>query len=103
MVMNSIIHGFEDMSKGTIDIKVTQQPETLTIDYSDNGKGLPQDSLAKHFDAFYTTRRGKGGSGLGTHIMYNLVTQTLKGDIEVFSEPGKGLQYVLTIPLHSQR
>jgi signal transduction histidine kinase len=101
MVMNSLIHGFEYMPKGTIDINISKNQGLLTIDYRDNGKGLPGDSLAQHFDAFYTTKRGRGGSGLGTHIMYNLVTQTLKGDIEVFSQPGKGLHYILTVPVNS--
>lgn len=101
MIMNSLIHGFENLAKGTIDITIRQSNSLLTVDYRDNGKGLPEDSLSKHFDAFYTTKRGRGGSGLGTHIMYNLVTQTLKGDIEVFSRPGKGLHYVMTVPIKS--
>lgn len=99
MIMNSLIHGFENKSKGQIKVVISKDDGNLLIDYADDGKGLEKDTLARHFDAFFTTRRGKGGSGLGTHIMYNLVTQTLGGAIEAFSEPEKGLQYKITIPV----
>jgi signal transduction histidine kinase len=99
MIMNSLIHGFENKIKGTIKIDVSRTKNKLVINYQDDGKGLPEDMLERHFDAFFTTRRGKGGSGLGTHIMYNLVTQTLKGDIEAFSKVHQGLRYKISIPV----
>jgi signal transduction histidine kinase len=99
MIMNSLIHGFENKIKGTIKIDISRSTNKLIINYQDDGKGLPQDILERHFDAFFTTRRGKGGSGLGTHIMYNLVTQTLKGDIEAFSKVHQGLRYKISIPV----
>ncbi|MGK0306513.1 MAG: signal transduction histidine kinase [Gammaproteobacteria bacterium] len=99
MIMNSLIHGFEDKPKGAIKLEISEQDSNLVINYSDDGRGLDESTLKRHFDAFFTTRRGKGGSGLGTHIMYNLVTQTLGGDIEAFSRPGEGLRYIITIPV----
>lgn len=99
MIMNSLIHGFENKPKGKIDITITEQDGLVFIDYRDDGKGLTEEILNRHFDAFFTTKRGKGGSGLGTHIMYNLVTQTLGGQIEAISEPGKGLQYKMNFPM----
>ncbi|MEP7705071.1 ATP-binding protein [Paraglaciecola sp. 25GB23A] len=99
MIMNSLIHGFENKIKGTIKIDISRIKNKLIINYQDDGKGLPEDILERHFDAFFTTRRGKGGSGLGTHIMYNLVTQTLKGDIEAFSKVHQGLRYKISIPV----
>ena len=99
MIMNSLIHGFEDKTKGAIRLEISEQDNNLVINYSDDGRGLDEDTLKRHFDAFFTTRRGKGGSGLGTHIMYKLVTQTLGGDIEAFSKPGEGLKYIITIPV----
>jgi signal transduction histidine kinase len=50
------------------------------------------------FDPFFTTRRGQGGSGLGLHIVYNIVTGTLGGGIEVASELGRGTRFTLDIP-----
>jgi signal transduction histidine kinase len=99
MIMNSLIHGFDNKTKGTIKIDISLEDGSLVINYEDDGQGLPEGTLAQHFDAFFTTRRGKGGSGLGTHIMYNLVTQTLKGDIKAFSKVHQGLRYLITIPL----
>ena len=99
MIMNSLIHGFEDKPKGAIKLEITKQGENLIIDYCDDGRGLDDAALERHFDAFFTTRRGRGGSGLGTHIMHNLVTQTLSGTIRAFSQLGKGLQYRITIPV----
>ncbi|AWL11104.1 hypothetical protein HMF8227_00608 [Saliniradius amylolyticus] len=98
MVMNSVIHGFEDKKQGQIDIRISQDDENVLVDYKDNGKGLTEEQLNKLFEAFFTTKRGKGGSGLGTHIMYNLVTQTLKGQIEADSKPGEGLHYQIRFP-----
>jgi signal transduction histidine kinase len=99
MIMNSLIHGFEGRVKGAIKLEISEQNNNLVMNYSDDGRGLDEETLERHFDVFFTTRRGKGGSGLGTHIMYNLVTQTLGGIIEAFSKPGQGLQYIITIPV----
>lgn len=99
MIMNSLIHGFENINKGQIKIIISKDADNLLINYSDNGKGLDEEHLSKHFDAFFTTKRGKGGSGLGTHIMYNLVTQTLEGKIQAFSELDEGLQYKIELPV----
>lgn len=101
MIMNSLIHGFDDKTHGLIHIKITQQDDEVTVEYSDDGKGLTEKNLERHFDAFFTTKRGKGGSGLGTHIMYNLVTQTLNGKISATSSEGEGLQYKIQFPIHS--
>ena len=98
MIMNSLIHGFEYKKDGVISIDVREEQDVIYIDYKDNGKGLSEDALSQHFDAFFTTKRGKGGSGLGTHIMYNLVTQALGGQIEADSELDKGLQYKISFP-----
>lgn len=99
MIMNSLIHGFEKGGQGNIHINVQKIEEQLQIDYRDDGKGMSQEMLDKLFDAFFTTKRGKGGSGLGAHIMYNLVTQTLGGQIEASSKLGEGLTYKISFPI----
>ena len=81
-----------------VTFKVTVQIADEPVFQHEN-KGLTEEELNRHFDAFFTTKRGKGGSGLGTHIMYNLVTQTLAGQIEAESAPGKGLEYKISFPL----
>lgn len=98
LLMNSLIHGFEEMEEGLIRITVLDEDDNVDIKYSDNGKGLAPDQLEKLFHPFFTTKRDQGGSGLGTHITYNLVRQTLGGSISVSSEPGKGLHYHICFP-----
>ena len=99
MIMKSLIHGFEDKPKGEIKLDISKQSNNLIINYNDNGKGLDEATLRRHFDAFFTTKKEKVGSGLGTHIMHNLVTQSLGANIEAFSQPNNGLKYKITIPV----
>ena len=98
LIMNSVIHGFEGISEGTINIKITQTDDLVDIIFQDNGKGVEQSQLDKLFDPFFTTKREQGGSGLGTHISFNLVKQTLGGDIEATSTVGEGLTYHISFP-----
>jgi signal transduction histidine kinase len=103
MIVNSLVHGFEDTNDGKISLDVSADNNTIEMRYRDNGKGLSNDDLDKLFDAFFTTKRGEGGSGLGTHIMYNLVTQSLSGHIEAQSKPGDGLQYTIRFPMKGKQ
>ncbi|MGZ8319982.1 MAG: GAF domain-containing protein [Telluria sp.] len=98
MVMNSLVHGYERDQAGQIRIAVALEDDMVVFDYSDDGAGMEGEMLAKLFDPFFTTRRGQGGSGLGAHILYNLVTGPLGGTVKVESAPGKGLQYYLKFP-----
>ena len=98
LVMNSLVHGFEGMEAGTITIRVTKRDNWVCLEYADNGKGIAQEYIKKVFDPFFTTKRGSGGSGLGLHIVFNLVTQTLGGRIECFSTPGEGVLFKIDCP-----
>lgn len=103
LIMNSIIHGFENKNDGQISIHIKELDQnSVQIHYADNGKGMDAQALAQLFEPFYTTKRNQGGSGLGSHIVYNLVTQTLKGDIKVNSEVNHGLEYIITLPKITQ-
>lgn len=101
MVVNSLMHGFEGKVAGTVTLDVKEDGDNVVIRYQDDGRGLSEEELSKLFDAFFTTKRGEGGSGLGTHIMYNLVTQSLHGHIEADSTLGNGLQYTIRFPKKS--
>ena len=101
MVVNSITHGFEGKAAGSVTLDVKEDGNNVVIHYQDDGKGLSEEELSKLFDAFFTTKRGEGGSGLGTHIMYNLVTQSLHGHIEADSTLGNGLHYTIRFPKKS--
>jgi signal transduction histidine kinase len=100
LIMNAAIHAFDDNSSNpTIEIKVTEHPNNdLEIQFIDNGKGMSEEVIQKAFEPFFTTKRGQGGSGLGLHLVYNLVTRKLKGSIKVQSELGKGTTFIVKIP-----
>ncbi|CAB9492728.1 sensor histidine kinase [Alteromonas macleodii] len=101
MVVNSLMHGFEGKTAGTVTLDVKEEGDNVVLYYKDDGRGLSEGELSQLFDAFFTTKRGQGGSGLGTHIMYNLVTQSLHGHIEADSTLGNGLQYTIRFPKKS--
>lgn len=109
LVNNSLIHGFErrhDFDRrenGHIRIAATQHGDWVTLRYSDDGRGIPPEHLARVFDPFFTTKRGAGGSGLGMHIVYNLVTQRLGGTVDLTSKPGDGVQIVIRFPAQAAK
>ncbi|MCG2585042.1 GAF domain-containing sensor histidine kinase [Massilia sp. TS11] len=99
MVMNSLVHGFENERAGNIVIEVARGDDGMVdFSYRDDGVGMDADTLSKLFDPFFTTKRGTGGSGLGAHILYNLATGALGGSVKVNSAPGAGLHYQLRFP-----
>ena len=98
LIMNSVIHGFEDREGGTIRISVGESDGSVRLLYNDDGCGMSADQVRKIFDPFFTTKRGQGGSGLGMNIVFNLVTQLLGGTIECQSAPGHGTAFVIEIP-----
>jgi len=103
LILNSLLHGFEGITAGNMWISVSVshdgESDRLHITYRDDGVGISQQQLDRLFDPFFTTKRDEGGSGLGTHIVRNLVTQTLQGDIDARSEPGEGLTYEFSFPV----
>ncbi|UTF49676.1 response regulator [Desulfomicrobium sp. ZS1] len=103
LVMNSLIHGFADGRPGEISIKVEQAGENVVLTYRDTGIGMDREQKERIYDPFYTTTRGSGGTGLGMNIVYNLVTQTLKGSIMLESSPGQGSVFFLTLPRDPDR
>lgn len=97
-VMNSVKHGFEGENKGNINIEVTCDDKGVLLNYKDSGHGMTKEHLKNLYEPFFTTKRGGGNSGLGMHIVYNLVTQSLKGTIECFSEVEQGTEFIVRFP-----
>ncbi len=99
LIMNSLIHGLKGITQGVVSITVSYENETLTISFKDSGRGIEESHLEKIFEPFFTTNRHNGGSGLGLHIVYNLVTQKLKGTIICRSKVGEGAEFIITAPV----
>ncbi|MCJ8316262.1 ATP-binding protein [Idiomarina sp.] len=99
LILNSLRHAFDGIEQGTMIIDIELRDSELHVVYKDDGNGLSEDALTKLFNPFFTTKLNDGGSGLGTHIVRNLVTQTLQGDIDATSQPGEGLTYTFSFPV----
>ena len=97
-LMNSHVHGFEDRHEGEISITFTKSNGYLTLVYTDNGKGIPEDFKKRIFDPFVTTKRGQGGSGLGLNIVFNLVNAKLGGTIKSL-ESEQGVCFKVKVPI----
>lgn len=99
LIMNSLIHGFRHLKGGKIIIDVMPENKRVSVTVTDNGVGIAPEHIKHIFEPFYTTSREAGGSGLGLHIVYNLVTQTLGGQIKCESAPGKGAKFLINFPI----
>lgn len=103
LVMNSLAHAYPDGAVGTLTITVIDAGPRLHIRYEDDGVGMDSQVASHLFEPFYTTRRSEGGTGLGMHIVYNLVTQALAGRISCETAPGAGVHLSIDIPsVHPQ-
>jgi signal transduction histidine kinase len=98
LVMNSVNHAYREKESGTLCFDLTRKQDRLIIEYADDGCGIPTANLKKIFDPFFTTARNRGGVGLGMYIVYNLVTQKLKGTIHCESQVGSGTKFILNLP-----
>ncbi len=97
-ITNSITHGFTDNNSGQISISVQETGALIKITYQDTGCGIPSTHLEMIYEPFFTTKRGQGGSGLGLHIVYNLVHQLLKGSLTCTSCENEGTYFEITFP-----
>jgi len=99
LVMNALIHGFDQGNReGLIKIELNYRDEHTELVVSDDGSGMEAEIKNKIYEPFFTTKRGRGGSGLGLNIVYNLVTQKLHGRIQCESAIGEGTRFTLTLP-----
>jgi len=97
-ITNSLVHAFPGQNQGNMAIEVTDGGPEITLRYRDDGVGIEPANLGRVFDPFFTTRRGSGGSGLGLHVVHNLVTQRLGGTVQARSEPGRGTEFIVRFP-----
>lgn len=103
LVTNSLIHAYGDQDRGHIKLEVCSQENQILLRYSDDGCGISEQDLPRIFEPFFTTARSKGGTGLGLHIVYNLVTQNLQGQISVHSQTGEGTQFDIELPTYYRK
>jgi PAS domain S-box-containing protein len=99
LFLNSVAHAFPNGRSGTVDIKVRESgKDNVEILFVDDGIGMSLDVRRRAFDPFFTTRRDQGGTGLGLHIVYSIVTNRLGGRLDLDSQPGGGTQIQIILP-----
>ncbi|MDP2633871.1 MAG: ATP-binding protein [Pseudoalteromonas sp.] len=98
LISNSVIHGFKDNIGNEIEFTIERNESSLIINYRDNGVGVDKTIKKRIFDPFVTTKRGEGGSGLGMHLVYNLVTQALGGNVFYDEKDDRGTSFIITLP-----
>ena len=100
LIFNAVTHGFADRTVGNMLLEARRiGTDFVDVTFSDDGSGISEEDQRHVFDPFFTTRRAKGSTGLGLHIVHNLVTEQLGGRITLTSAPEKGTSICMTLPL----
>lgn len=98
LINNAYLHAFEGRSDGCVQLEARAEDGTVYLRVADNGCGMPQDVVEQLFQPFFSTKIGRGGTGLGMTIVKTLVEKNLKGSFRVESSPGAGTVFYLLIP-----
>ncbi|MDT9001109.1 two-component regulator propeller domain-containing protein [Paucibacter sp. APW11] len=100
LIMNALVHAFEGRKHGLLQLQGQRLgSDRVQISFRDDGRGIAAEHLGRIFDPFFTTKLGQGGSGLGLHISYTIVSSLLGGSIRVSSSPGQGACFTIELPL----
>jgi signal transduction histidine kinase len=97
IMSNSVKYSDPNKENCTLQVKVNVTPETCTLVFTDNGKGISEDNQRRVFDMFYRGTTERSGSGLGLYIVKEM-TERIGGSIQLQSELGSGTSLTLTLP-----
>jgi PAS domain S-box-containing protein len=99
LFLNSITHAFPEGTEGAVRVEARPSgDQNVEILFSDTGRGMSRDVRRKAFDPFFTTRRDRGCTGLGLHIVHTIVTGCLGGRVTLDSEPDGGTEIRIVLP-----
>jgi signal transduction histidine kinase len=87
---------------GRLSFSARRETDRVVIDVTDTGCGIKPDHLGKIFEPFFSTKQNesrpdRAGIGLGLHVCKRLMAEQM-GDISVYSQPGQGATFTLTLP-----
>lgn len=109
LVLNAITHGYDDGKReGVVTLSLRRKNHLIEFSVSDTGIGITKENMRRIYEPFFTTRRASGGTGLGMHIVFNIVSQKLMGHIQVKSKhqdetenkSQSGTAVIISVPLH---
>jgi|GEM_PF-992670 len=99
LINNAYLHAFEGRTDGRVRISAQPAEGWVALHIVDNGIGMSQALRAQLFQPFFSTKIGRGGTGLGMTIVENLVKKVLGGTLDVESSLGVGTQFLIRLPL----
>ncbi|HWR41216.1 MAG TPA: ATP-binding protein [Patescibacteria group bacterium] len=99
LIVNSLMHAYDPGDTGRIRIQAKREAGRFHLRYMDDGRGMDESVRSQIFTPFFTTKRGSGGTGLGLHILYNIIVQQFGGTVECRSNPGQGTAFDISFPL----
>jgi signal transduction histidine kinase len=85
--------------KGEIAISAQRNDDTLEIEFSDTGCGIPEENISRVFEPFFTTKEEGKGTGLGLWICYGIIQR--HGGTIVARRKEKGTSFLITLPIVS--
>lgn len=92
----------EASGEGKLSIKTEERKDYIRISFTDDGPGIPTEQLDKVFNPFFTTRGGRGGTGLGLSACHGIMAEH-GGKIYARSKPGKGATFFVELPLTTKK
>jgi len=98
LLMNAVVHAFDGIDNPRLEVAASEVGDDIELLISDNGVGVAQSIRNTLFEPFVTTRRHKGGTGLGLNIVHNQITKRLQGTIELISPSSGGAQWRIILP-----
>jgi signal transduction histidine kinase len=84
--------------EGTLVIETVTAGNSISVNISDTGPGIPPHLINRIFDPFFTTKLEKGGTGFGLSVADKIIKEN-HGKIDVTSEEGKGTTFTITLPI----
>lgn len=98
LINNAYLHAFEGRAGGCVRIEVHARDSWVHMDISDDGIGMSKELVSRLFQPFFSTKIGRGGTGLGMTIVENLVKKILGGTLSLESTPGAGSRFQIRVP-----
>jgi signal transduction histidine kinase len=86
---------------GRLEVAARQLGDVVEVTIADSGPGIPPDIVGRIFDPFFTTKPQGVGTGIGLHIVHNIIVNRHRGTIDVNSEPGRTV-FRVTLPMRLQ-
>lgn len=101
-IINNAVQAVAEVHKetktGEVTIKTYQKENKVIISIKDNGVGMSEEVKQHIFEPFFTTKKVGEGTGLGLSIVFSII-ELHKGELTVESEPGKGTEFIISLPI----